>query len=142
MRRQGKRVRTEHLDVRVLASLSALGGAPPLPQVGAVGDPDAAPHADATHADTTHAAAVDTDAADRPLGRVGIIVPRHRQTAVRRNQLKRRLRELVRRELLPALPTGAVLIRARAEAYEATFAQLARQIARVRRDAARLVGVA
>jgi ribonuclease P protein component len=76
-----------------------------------------------------------------PVGRVGIIVPRHRQTAVRRNLLKRRLRELVRLQLLPALRTGAVVIRARPEAYEATFAELARQIERVRRDAERLVGV-
>ena len=33
--------------------------------------------------------------------RVGLIVPRHRQTAVARNRLKRRLRELTRLRLLP-----------------------------------------
>ena len=33
-----------------------------------------------------------------------MIVPRHRHTAVARNRLKRRLRELVRTQLLPAAP--------------------------------------
>jgi ribonuclease P protein component len=84
--REGKRIRTVHLDVRVLAS---------------------------------------------PLGhpRVGIIVPRHRQTAVRRNQLKRRLRELCRVQLLPAAPPADVVIRARPEAYRASFDELARDVA-------------
>jgi RNase P protein component len=59
-------------------------------------------------------------------------VPRHRQTAVDRNRLKRRLRELVRIELLPSLralpsPVRAavdVSIRARREAYGATVDEL------------------
>ena len=116
VRREGKRVRTEHLDVRVVASLSALQAvAPP----GGSSRPAAG-----------------------GLGRVGIVVPKHRQTAVRRNQLKRRLRELVRLRLLPGLVEGAVVIRARAEAYGASFAELARQIERVRREAERLVRAA
>ena len=48
------------------------------------------------------------------------MVPRHKQSAVDRNRLKRRLRELVRVDLLPVLRAGAamdVAIRARAEAY-------------------------
>jgi RNase P protein component len=62
--------------------------------------------------------------------RVGIVVPRHQHTAVDRNQLKRRLRELVRVELLPSLralpaaPPHASLdisIRARRDAYAATM---------------------
>src|ERR1700755_218350 len=62
--REGKRIRTADLDVRVLAS---------------------------------------------PLGisRIGIVVPRHQHSAVDRNQLKRRLRELTRLELLPLLRDGA-----------------------------------
>jgi ribonuclease P protein component len=78
--REGKRIRTVHLDVRVLAS------------------PLAVP-------------------------RIGIVVPRHRQSAVDRNRLKRRLRELVRVELLPALrarPPLDVMLRARSDAYAAT----------------------
>jgi ribonuclease P protein component len=49
-------------------------------------------------------------------------VPRHRHSAVDRNRLKRRLRELVRIELLPSLrecPALDVAIRARREAYAA-----------------------
>jgi len=54
--------------------------------------------------------------------RIGIVVPRHQHSAVDRNRLKRRLRELVRLELLPALrvsPATDVAIRARREAYAA-----------------------
>lgn len=57
--------------------------------------------------------------------RVGVIVPRHKHTAVARNRLKRRLREIGRTVLLPALGNrGApldVLLRARPEAYAASF---------------------
>jgi ribonuclease P protein component len=52
---------------------------------------------------------------------VGIIVPKHRHTAVLRNRLKRRLRELVRCELLPIVTTGDWVIRTRPEAYDASF---------------------
>jgi ribonuclease P protein component len=90
---QGKRIRTAHLDVRVLASPLA-------------------------------------------ISRVGVIVPRHQQSAVDRNRVKRRLRELVRVELLPSLRGRAlpvdVALRARREAYRATFADLARDVHTVR----------
>ena len=115
LRREGKRVRTEHLDVRVLASLPAFG------------EPDAAASG----------------------ARVGIIVPQHKPTGVERTQLKRRLRELARLRLLPALPAGAapggaapgcaVLLRARPEAYAARFDALARDVERAAREAARWV---
>ena len=65
-----------------------------------------------------------------PVGhsRLGLVVPRHRQTAVLRNRLKRRLREVGRRELLPRLEDGGLLVdlmvRARPEAYGATYEQL------------------
>jgi ribonuclease P protein component len=60
-----------------------------------------------------------------PLGipRIGIVVPRHQHTAVDRNALKRRIRELVRMNLLPALRIRSavdVAIRARREAYAAS----------------------
>ena len=93
--REGKRIRTAYLDVRVLAS---------------------------------------------PLGlsRIGIIVPRHQHSAVDRNRLKRRLRELVRIELLPLLRSGAtdVAIRARREAYDAGFDGLRRDIDTIRQRTA------
>jgi len=62
--------------------------------------------------------------------RVGLIVPRYKQSAVARNRLKRRLRELTRLQLLPAnLPTD-VVVRIRPEAYTATFEVLAADVAR------------
>jgi ribonuclease P protein component len=71
-----------------------------------------------------------------PHSRVGIIVPRHRHTAVDRNRLKRRLRELVRIDLLPPLRTGSsvdLAIRARREAYGAAFDGLRADVHTVRR---------
>ena len=72
-----------------------------------------------------------------PLGlsRVGIVVPRHQHSAVDRNRLKRRLRELTRVELLPSLderPPVDVAIRARREAYAASFDLLRADIETVR----------
>lgn len=88
MAREGKRIRTAHLDVRTVAS---------------------------------------------PLGacRVGFVVAKHRQTAVARNRLKRRLRELVRLRLLPGAPPVDLVIRTRPEAYGASFEALAKQIEKV-----------
>lgn len=57
-------------------------------------------------------------------------MPRHRNTAVARNRLKRRLRELVRTTLLPGAPPADVLLRARREAYGATFEMLAADVSR------------
>ena len=60
--------------------------------------------------------------------RVGIIVPKHRRNSVERNKLKRRLREVLRLEVLPRLISHEapvdVLVRARREAYNATYDQL------------------
>jgi len=57
--------------------------------------------------------------------RVGVVVPKHRRKIVERNRVKRRLRELVRIQLLPKLEGIDVLIRAKPEAYRSTFGQLA-----------------
>jgi ribonuclease P protein component len=62
--------------------------------------------------------------------RIGVIVPRYGHTAVERNVVKRRLRDLARRDLLPVLasaPPGMVLvvvIRATPSAYAASHAVL------------------
>jgi len=68
--------------------------------------------------------------ASRP--RLGIVVPKHRRTGVERNRLKRRLRELGRIRLLPALRRAGrvedVMLRARREAYDASVAQLREEI--------------
>lgn len=92
VRREGKRVRTSVLEVRVLASLL-----------------------------------------HHP--RIGIIVPRFKHSAVARNRLKRRLRELARHEWHAPLVTVSardVVVRAAPSAYEAGFARLADDMRRVR----------
>lgn len=65
--------------------------------------------------------------------RLGIVVPKHRQTAVRRNRVKRRLREIGRTILLPRLRAAPspldLMLRARPEAYEASYAELRDQLA-------------
>ena len=60
--------------------------------------------------------------------RMGLIVPKFQSTAVARNRLRRRLRELWRRELMGTLPPVDVVIRARREAYGAAFAALKNQL--------------
>lgn len=61
-------------------------------------------------------------------------MPRHKQTAVARNRVKRRLRELARLELLPsraARPPLDIVLRAMPSAYEAAFTDLAAEVRRV-----------
>jgi ribonuclease P protein component len=60
--------------------------------------------------------------------RVGIVVPKHRHKIVDRNRVKRRLREIVRINLLPALKSIDLLIRARPEAYGSSFDQLSAEV--------------
>ena len=95
VRREGKRIRTEHLEVRALASLL-------------------------------------------PHPRVGVIVPRYKHSAVDRNRLKRRLREIIHTAVLPALAAPVeVVVRAMPQAYDASFetlhAQLARTVSAIRK---------
>ncbi len=56
--------------------------------------------------------------------RMGLIVPRYQSSAVARNRLRRRLREIWRREVQPHQPAWDLVIRARREAYAARFAAL------------------
>lgn len=94
MARQGKRIRSTLLDVRVAAS----------------------PHV---------------------YSRVGFIVPKHGATAVRRNRLKRILREETRLKWLGALRERSerraidVVVRTRVEAYRAAEGALRLEIARL-----------
>ena len=90
--REGKRLRTTHLEVRAIAS------------------PLASPSGTRT--------------------RIGLIVPRFHQSAVSRNRLKRRLRELSRTRLIPSDLAADVVIRIRPDAYRADFAALAQDIDR------------
>ena len=60
--------------------------------------------------------------------RAGLIVPRHGHRIVDRNRLKRRLREIIRKDVLPRLDASAaaldILVRARRDAYQASFVDL------------------
>lgn len=79
---QGKRRRTDHLDLFTMGSLAG-------------------------------------------CSRLAVIVPRHKHNAVERNRLRRRLREIGRRQVLPVLPAPTdVAVRARANAYDASFSAL------------------
>jgi len=65
-----------------------------------------------------------------PVGssRLAVVVPRHRHSAVRRNRLRRRLREIGRRDVLRFLAEPLDLaVRARPAAYRADFETLRRE---------------
>jgi ribonuclease P protein component len=80
---------------------------------------------------TTHLDVLDSGS-PVPFSRVGVVVPRYGNTAVRRNLLKRRLKEALRRQLLPRLDgagiSSDVIVRARREAYDVGYADLAAQL--------------
>jgi ribonuclease P protein component len=67
---------------------------------------------------------------DNPAGqpRLGLIVPKFQASAVARNRLRRRLREIWRRDLQDLQPGWDLLIRARREAYQAGFDTLRAQL--------------
>jgi len=56
--------------------------------------------------------------------RLGLIVPRHQSSAARRNRLRRRLREILRRDVLRKLQSVDLVIRAKRSAYTASVAVL------------------
>lgn len=62
--------------------------------------------------------------------RVGLIVPLHKHSAVDRNRLKRRLRELARTRLIPSGLPADIVVRIRPEAYGASFETLTVDIVR------------
>lgn len=77
--------------------------------------------------------------ADTSASRVGVIVPRHGHTAVARNLVKRRLREIVRVERVgggATSPADLVVI-ALPPAYEASFAGLREELLALCRRAER-----
>ena len=57
--------------------------------------------------------------------RLAVVVPRYGRTGVCRNRLRRQLREIARRRVLPALAPLDLVIRPRASAYEADSHDLA-----------------
>jgi len=60
--------------------------------------------------------------------RMGLIVPKFQSTAVARNRLRRRLREVWRRELQGTMGAVDVVIRARPAAYQADFGALREEL--------------
>jgi len=58
------------------------------------------------------------------LPRMGLIVPKYQFSAVARNRLRRRLKEIWRREIQAAQGASDLVIRTRRSAYGATFAEL------------------
>jgi ribonuclease P protein component len=56
--------------------------------------------------------------------RVAIVVPKFGFSIVRRNKLKRRLRELVRVHVLPRPASCDLIVRASRQTYAATFDEL------------------
>jgi len=70
-----------------------------------------------------------------PRPRIGLVVPKYQRGVVERNRMKRRLRDLSRREVLPRLRASSVpanlLIRARREAYETSYRQLRQELLKV-----------
>jgi ribonuclease P protein component len=61
-----------------------------------------------------------------------VVVPKHRHEIVERNLVKRRLREIGRMEVLPRLDAAErrldVMVRARPEAYDASFEALREEL--------------
>lgn len=77
---------------------------------------------------------LDVFVADSPAlrPRLALVIPKHGHNIVKRNRLKRRLREAARQELLPRCRDCGValdvLVRARREAYDAGFDALRSEI--------------
>ena len=65
----------------------------------------------------------------RGHARIGIVVPRFELTAVARNRVRRRVREILRRDLLKTLPPVDLVIRAKRGAYAARFSELRAELA-------------
>jgi ribonuclease P protein component len=59
---------------------------------------------------------------------MGLIVPKFHESAVARNRLRRRLREIWRRHLQTRQPPGDLIVRARREAYRTRFGELRDQL--------------
>lgn len=76
------------------------------------------------------AAHLELRVATSPLSfaRVGFIVPKHGQNSVKRNRLKRQLRELIRVTVLPVLTPGDLVLRTLPSAYAQSWAVLRREI--------------
>ncbi len=66
-----------------------------------------------------------------PMGhpRLAVVVPRFQFTAVARNRLRRRVKEILRRDALPSLPAVDLVVRPKRTAYAVSFATLRAELA-------------
>jgi ribonuclease P protein component len=64
------------------------------------------------------------------FARAGVVVPRYSYGAVERNRVKRRLREIVRLDVLRSLRGVDLIVRALPSAYVASYADLREQCRR------------
>jgi ribonuclease P protein component len=62
---------------------------------------------------------------------VALVIPKYQQSAVSRNRLKRRLREIMRLAGLLNLPAIDVVIQAKSSAYELCFKELSLEVASI-----------
>ena len=76
-------------------------------------------------------------ASPQAFPRVGLIVPRYGRSAVDRNRLKRRLREVVRVEFLPQSVALDLVVRASPSAYDLAFGAIRDEVASALQRAAR-----
>lgn len=60
--------------------------------------------------------------------RLGLVIPRFQSSAVARNRLRRRLKEIFRRQGLPRMGAVDIVVRARKEAYRATNPELTAEV--------------
>jgi ribonuclease P protein component len=72
----------------------------------------------------------------RVFPRVGFVIPKYKHSGVDRNRLKRRLRELVRLDLLPVLGSVDVVLRVAPVAYTRDFEVLRQEVLQVARTLA------
>ena len=77
---------------------------------------------------------LDIRAIASPLARprAGLIVPKHGKSSVERNRLKRRVREVLRISVLPAITNVDLVVRTFPSAYQASFDTLARELTSIR----------
>jgi ribonuclease P protein component len=69
---------------------------------------------------------------------VGFIVPKFGHSAVQRNELKRRLKEMIRTRFLGTLPSADLVIRARPEAYAMKLSTLTDELQQLVQAVAKL----
>ena len=73
---------------------------------------------------------------DHARVRIAIVVPKYGFSAVQRNKLKRRVRELTRQHVTSSAGKYDALLRTRRDAYKATFDELRAEIVRIAADLA------